>query len=89
MIHQQIDDFNENTLRNSHIIDEYDSDSKEISEIVTDIFENGIVQKIGFIDDLEGGLAIDYYDKSIEKECRFVMGFTELGCWVYMNDVNE
>lgn len=57
----------------------------EVHEILTDIYKNGIIKEIGVIQHVEGGLTIDYFDKTLNTDCRFVMGFTELSYWAYCN----
>jgi hypothetical protein len=42
---------------------------------------------VGFVSDLvEGGLAMDYIDRIDNTKNRYVIGFTELGCWEAFND---
>lgn len=47
------------------------------------------IGKVGLVNGLEGGLTIDYTDIDNKKECRFILGFTELGYWIYCNTAKE
>lgn len=51
-----------------------------ICQTLKEIFDNGSIQKIGFMKNVEGGLTIDYTSENTPH--RFIMGFTELGAWI-------
>jgi hypothetical protein len=64
-------------------------DDFKVHEILEDIINKHKNGKVGIVNELEGGLTIDYIDIDTNKECRFILGFTELGYWCYCNTYKE
>jgi hypothetical protein len=94
ILHEYIDEYTndakelsgelESTLNWSLAGDSREDDIKinEILENIINYHKNG---KVGIVQNLEGGLTIDYIDIDTNEECRFILGFTELGYWYYCN----
>lgn len=53
---------------------------------VKGIYEEDFLEGEGFQHNPEGGLAISYYDSEEDRHLRFIMGYNEIGEWVYFND---
>lgn len=84
--------YNEKGLLSSKLNTELKDYSKEFKKEYTEIHNtlNEIFNKhqnfeVGVIDELEGGLAWDYDNVEDGKRWRFILGFTELGYWIYCN----
>ncbi len=75
--------------QNYHVLDDDKSEDYKIHEMIENIINYHKNGKVGIVNDLEGGLAIDYIDIDTNKECRFILGFTELGYWCYCNTYKE
>lgn len=99
--HEFIDDYHNeierslspelSTKLNWHLVGSNRDEDFKVHEILEDIINTHKNGKVGIInsDSLEGGLAIDYIDIESGKECRFILGFTELGYWYYCNTYKE
>lgn len=57
---------------------------KNVSERLKEIVMNHDITliDIGYIDEVEGGLCIDYKHRSKDYHSRLVIGYTELGEWI-------
>lgn len=57
---------------------------KKVSERIKEIIMNPdiTVLDIGYVDEVEGGLCIEYKHRSKDVHSRLVIGYTELGEWI-------
>ena len=68
-----------------HLVGDDGSSEEQVVSTLHEIITNHKIINTGMIHGVEGGLTIDYIDLHSNKECRFILGFTELGCWVECN----